>query len=57
MYPVPRAGKHAGVLVYRAGKDTVIVAYYSSTNAPRKRHINRENGRFWRKRVTKIMIS
>ena len=25
-------------------------------NAPRKRHNNRENGRFWRRRVTKLIV-
>ena len=38
-------------------KLSAIVAYYSSTNVPRKRYINRENGRFWRRTVTKIVIS
>ena len=38
-------------------KLSAIVAYHSSTNVPRKRHTNRENGRFWRRRVAKIVIS
>ena len=29
----------------------------SGMNVPRKRHNNKENGRFWRSRVTKIVIS